>query len=142
MGAANRYTHHDMPIYEFRCNGCGAKLSLLFRSMTSEAKGVCDRCGSVDLQRLFSSFRVLRTPYTPSNVSKAELLDGVNYTDPGSMASFFRRMQDTFQDGPDEHMDELVQRLDNGEPVEKALDLDMHDHGGHPPGEQAPADEG
>ena len=137
LSAASGYTRHDMPIYEFRCNGCGTKLSLFFRSMRSEAEGVCDRCGSIDLQRLFSSFRVLRTPFNPASVSKAELLDGVNYTDPGSMASFFRRMQDTFQDGPDEHMDEVVERLDHGEAVEKALDLDMHG-----PEEGRPADEG
>ena len=111
-----------MPIYEFRCNGCGARVALFFRSMSSEARGVCDRCSSSDLQRLFSSFRVLRTPSNPASLNKAELLDGVNYTDPGSMASFFRRMGDAFQDEPNEHLDEIVQRLDYGEPVEKALD--------------------
>lgn len=126
-----------MPIYEFRCNGCGARVSLFFRSMSSDATGVCDRCGSSDLQRRFSSFRVLRAPLDPASLNKAELLDGVNYTDPGSMASLFRRMGDAFQDAPNEHMDEMIQRLDHGEPVEKALDLDMHG-----PGDQAPADEG
>ena len=56
------------------------------------------------------------------------------------MANMFKRMQDTFQDGPDEHMDEMVKRLEYGEPVEKAMDLNMgsnhkgghhhgHDHG-------------
>ena len=90
---------------------------------------MCDRCGSSNLQRIFSSFRVLRAPLDPSTISKAELLDGVNYTDPGSMASLFRRMQDTFHDGPNEHMDEIVGRLDHGEAVEKALDLDTHNHG-------------
>jgi putative FmdB family regulatory protein len=121
----------DMPIYEFLCNGCGAKASLYFRSMKSDAVGVCEKCGSTDLRRLFSSFRVLRTAFNPASVNKAELLDGINYTDPGSMATFFRRMKDTFQDGPDEHMDEVVQRLDYGEPVEKALDLDMQTPGEH-----------
>ena len=126
-----------MPIYEFRCNGCAAKFSLFFRSISSEVNEICDRCGSSNLQRIFSSFRVLRAPLDPSTISKAELLDGVNYTDPGSMASLFRRMQDTFQDGPNEHMDEIVGRLDHGEAVEKALDLDMHSHG-----DPTPADEG
>ena len=111
-----------MPIYEFHCNGCGAMVSLYFRTMTTDAKGVCDRCNSPDLQRRFSSFRVLSTPFNPANMNKAELLDGVNYTDPASMSSFFRRMQDTFQDGPNEHMEEIVGRLDRGEPVHKALD--------------------
>ena len=126
-----------MPIYEFQCNNCGARVTLFFRSVTTEAKALCDRCGSSDLKRRFSSFRVLSAPMDPASLNKAELLDGVNYTDPGSMASFFRRMQDTFQDAPNEHMDEIVQRLDHGEPVEKALDLDMHGHG-----DQTPAEDG
>jgi hypothetical protein len=45
------------------------------------------------------------------------------------MASFFRRMQDTFHDEPNEHMDEIIGRLDHGEAVERALDLHVHDHG-------------
>ena len=38
-----------MPIYEFRCKSCGAKVSLFFRSIPEQATGVCDRCGSADL---------------------------------------------------------------------------------------------
>ena len=51
-------------------------------------------------------------------------------TDPASMAGFFRRMGESFQDEPNEHMDEIIGRLDHGERVEQALDLHMHDHGG------------
>ncbi len=107
--------------------------------MKVDATGTCERCGSEDLVRVFSSFRVLRTPFDISTFNKKELLDGVNYTDPHSMANMFKRMQNTFQDGPDEHMDEMVKRLEYGEPVEKAMDLNMgsnykgdphgHDHG-------------
>ena len=121
-----------MPIYEFRCKSCGARVSLFFRSMQSDATGVCSRCGSADLHRLMSSFRVLRPAFNPESFNKAELLDGVDYTDPASMANMFRRMGDTFQDAPNEHMDELIGRLEQGEPVEKALELDNHaghDHG-------------
>ena len=112
--------------------------------MTVDATGTCERCGSEDLVRIFSSFRVMRPGFDVGKLNKQELLDGVNYTDPHSMANFFRKMQDTFQDGPDEHMDEMVQRLENGEAVEKAMDLNMgsnykgdaHGHGhGHDHGE-------
>jgi putative FmdB family regulatory protein len=121
-----------MPIYEFQCNACGARLSRLVRVMGADAAGTCDRCGSPDLRRLVSRVAILRAPLDPGSLSKQELLDGVNYTDPASMASFFRRMQDTFHDEPNEHMDEIVGRLDHGEAVEKALDLHMHSHGdGH-----------
>src|SRR5687767_5481323 len=110
-----------MPVYEFRCDACGASLSLFVRSMTSEVNGACDRCGSPDLQRIFSRFAIVRGPVDPKTLNKNELLDGVNYTDPASMASFFHRMQDAFHDEPNEHMDELVKRLEYGEPVARAL---------------------
>ncbi|MCY4624699.1 MAG: zinc ribbon domain-containing protein [Chloroflexi bacterium] len=114
-----------MPIYEFRCKSCNARVSIFFKSMKVDATGTCERCGSEDLVRIFSSFRVLRTPFDISNFNKKELLDGVNYTDPHSMANMFKRMQETFQDEPNEHMDEMVQRLEHGEAVEKAMDLNM-----------------
>jgi hypothetical protein len=47
------------------------------------------------------------------------------------MASLFRRMGNEFQDEPNEHMDEIIGRLDHGEPVHKALELDMHGHEEH-----------
>ena len=118
-----------MPVYEFRCNACGASVSLFFRSLASEISGRCDRCGSDDLQRLVSRFAVLHAPMNPANLSKEKLLDGVDYTDPQSMASFFRRMQGDFQDGQDDTMDEIIGRLDHGEAVQDALGLnEPHGH--------------
>jgi putative FmdB family regulatory protein len=117
-----------MPIYEFRCNSCGAKVSIFRRSVTADATGECDRCGSADLRRLVSRVAVIRGPMDPASLNKNELLDGVDYTNPASMASFFRRMGDAFHDEPNEHMDEIIGRLDHGEAVEKALDLHMHTH--------------
>jgi putative FmdB family regulatory protein len=119
-----------MPIYEFRCNACGVRISRFVRSIGPSDGGTCDQCGSADLRRLVSRVAVLRGPVDPERLNKGELLDGVNYSDPASMASFFRRMQDTFHDEPNEHMDEIIGRLDHGEAVERALDLHMHDHGG------------
>ena len=119
-----------MPIYEFQCNACGARLSRFVRSMGADAAGACDRCGSADLRRLVSRVAVLRAPVDPKALNKQELLHGVDYTDPASMASLFRRMQDSFHDEPNEHMDEIIGRLDHGERVEQALDLHTRDHGG------------
>jgi putative FmdB family regulatory protein len=141
------YNVNAMPIYEFRCASCNAKVAIFFRSMTTDATGTCEHCGSADLRRLFSSFRVMKPSFDVNNVNKRELLDGVNYTDPRSMANFFNKMQDTFQDEPNEHMSEMVQRLENGEAVESAMDLNMgsnytggDDHAGHNHGPLPSAD--
>ena len=49
-----------MPIYEYRCGGCGRKVSIFFRSFTTVVDAVCPRCGSTDLTRLVSRVAVLR----------------------------------------------------------------------------------
>ena len=118
-----------MPVYEFSCNACGARVSLFTRSITSDIKGVCDRCGSADLQRIISKVAILRAPFDPSKLNKQEMLDGVDYTNPASMAQFLRRMGDTFQDEQNDYMDDIIGRLDHNEPVEKALGMEDHFHG-------------
>ena len=118
-----------MPVYEFSCNACGAKVSIFRRSMSAEATGACDRCGSSDLRRLVSSFAVLRAPFDPTKLNKQEMLDGVDYANPASMAQLFRRMGETFQDERNDYMDDIIGRLDAGERVEKAIGMEEHFHG-------------
>lgn len=50
-----------MPIYEYRCNACGRRLSLFQRRISAEPSLVCPHCRSADLQRLISSFAVVRS---------------------------------------------------------------------------------
>lgn len=40
-----------MPIYDYRCGGCGSQFEQLVRG---EQKVTCPRCSSADLQRLIS----------------------------------------------------------------------------------------
>ena len=91
----------------------------------------------------------MKPAFNVNTLNKQEMLDGVNYTDPRSMANFFNKMQDTFQDEPNEHMSEMVSRLEKGEAVEKAMDLDMgsnlkgdDSHAGHNHGPVGPAPDG
>ncbi|MFH1926719.1 MAG: zinc ribbon domain-containing protein [Chloroflexota bacterium] len=46
-----------MPIYEYRCSDCEAKVELLLRS--SEAEPVCPQCGSSRLEKLISAVNVM-----------------------------------------------------------------------------------
>lgn len=49
-----------VPIYEYRCAGCHRKVSIFFRSHTAAAEPRCPRCGSAELERLFSRVVVRR----------------------------------------------------------------------------------
>lgn len=44
----------EMPIYEYRCGGCGAEFEVLVAS--SKAKPACPTCNSKKLERKFSTF--------------------------------------------------------------------------------------
>lgn len=50
-----------MPLYEYHCIGCGRKVTLLVRGFERPARGGCPRCGSTDLKRVFSTFRMAKT---------------------------------------------------------------------------------
>lgn len=45
-----------MPIYEYKCNLCQQKFSLLSRSITQPPSPVCPTCGGRETTRLLSSF--------------------------------------------------------------------------------------
>jgi len=44
-----------MPIFEYKCKKCGHKTEFLEKGNSKE-KHVCEKCGSNDLQKLFSTF--------------------------------------------------------------------------------------
>lgn len=45
-----------MPIYEYRCQACGASFSDLVRMGTRPDEVRCPRCGERQSERLFSAF--------------------------------------------------------------------------------------
>ena len=128
-----------MPIYEYNCNACGARTSVFVRTMNGEVNAVCRRCGGVDLRRAVSRFAIGRPAPDITSLNKNRMLDGVDYSNPASMANFFRNVQSEFRDEPNEHMDEIVKRLDHGESVPGALGLDSHDHSAPSGGDDASA---
>jgi len=46
-----------MPIFECKCNKCGHRMEFLEKRKT-KAKHVCEKCGSSNMQKLFSGFSV------------------------------------------------------------------------------------
>lgn len=50
-----------MPIFEYRCRGCGVRYEALVTG-AGQASPACPRCGAEDVERLLSAFAVGRTP--------------------------------------------------------------------------------
>ena len=44
-----------MPIYEFRCEGCGEVFELLAMSKNDQVEAKCPHCDSVEISRVLSS---------------------------------------------------------------------------------------
>ena len=54
-----------MPIYEYRCNDCGAQVEILVRS-GADTSPACSNCGSTMLDRLLSVPYVMTSESRPA----------------------------------------------------------------------------
>ena len=118
-----------MPIYEYRCNGCGRRVSVFQRSIQSSAAAVCPHCGSHDLARLISRVAVVRSEGSRLDdlASDAGLAD-LDERDPRSLARWARRMGRDMGEELGPEFDEVVERLEAGE-----IPDDMDEEGGGEP---------
>jgi len=105
-----------VPIYEYRCNGCGRRVSVFQRSILSGAAAACPHCGSHDLARLISRVAVVRSEESRLDdlASDAGLAD-LDERDPRSLARWARRMSREMGEELGPEFDEVVERLEAGE---------------------------
>jgi len=82
-----------VPIYEYECQGCRRRVSVLVRSLAGHASPRCPRCGSAELSRLMSRFAMVKS----EDARLESLADPSQYgdldeNDPKSVARFMKRM--------------------------------------------------
>lgn len=118
-----------MPIYEYTCRACGARVSLFFRSISSVTDPKCDRCGSGDLDRLMSRVTVLRAAGDLSSLDDDGMMSGFDENDPRAMAAWARRMRQEMGDEGGPEMDEMIDRLERGESLDGDFGEDYGDDG-------------
>ena len=115
-----------MPIYEFLCRACGRKMSalVLVRARVDEVR--CSRCGSADLERLYSRFATVKSEDARlESLADPSTLGDLDEQDPASVARWMKKMG--------REMGEDV-----GDDVEQALEEDA---GGTAPGSAETDDE-
>jgi putative FmdB family regulatory protein len=110
-----------MPIYEYTCQDCRRRVSLLWRNFADAEtrEAVCPRCGGAQLTRLISRVSVVRSEESRlDSLADPSSLDGLDENDPKSLARFMRKMaNETGEDlGPE--FSEVVDRLEAGEDPE------------------------
>jgi len=118
-----------MPLYEYRCNGCHRRVTLL-RSFSDTRAPSCPECQSADLTRLISRVSVLRSEESRlESLSDPSSLAGLDESDPRSIARWMRKMSDETGEDMGPEFDEMVGRLEAGEDPED-VERSMGDLGG------------
>jgi len=113
-----------VPIYEFRCNHCHAKLSIFVRSISSPLTPKCNACGSEELTRLISRVAIKKSASTIEEElgPPRQTGDLDYYKDPRNIGRWAKkRAQELGADlGP--KFDEMVERAQSGEIGKKLLE--------------------
>nr|WP_290668388.1 FmdB family zinc ribbon protein [Ardenticatena sp.] len=112
-----------MPIYEYRCQACGRKVTVLHRSIHNIQQPNCPRCGSDQLKRLISKVSVVRSEESRlESLADPDRWGDFDENDPRSMARFMRKMKEELGselgDELGDEFDEVVERLEAGEDPE------------------------
>ena len=82
-----------MPIYEYDCQGCGRRVSVLVRALSGEAAARCPRCGSDALRRLMSRFSTPKSEDARLDAAADPSQFGeLDESDPHSVARYVKRM--------------------------------------------------
>src|SRR2546427_13034174 len=105
-----------MPIYEYRCNTCKKRVSVLTLRVSEEVNPQCDRCGSKDLSRLMSRFATVKSEEARLDaLSDPSALSGLDESDPKSMARWMRKMgKEMGEEFSGEDFDQMVEEMEAG----------------------------
>ncbi len=117
-----------MPIYEYRCQACGKKVTILTLRASEKVDERCEHCGATKLKRLLSRFALTRSEDSRlDSLSDPSSLGGLDENDPKSMARFMRKMgKEMGEEFSGDDFDEMVDELESG----KLPDDDGGDLGG------------
>lgn len=98
-----------MPVYEFRCQACSKKFSLLM-GMTAEPDGeACPHCGSRDISRLVSRFARLRNEDARMD-EVVDRLETMNDPDnPSEMRQMAREIGKAMDEDVSEELEEMFE---------------------------------
>jgi putative FmdB family regulatory protein len=111
-----------MPVYEYRCNSCGRKVTIYIQGFSEQPAATCPECGSPDVTRLPSRFS-LRKGYQAvyeDILSDSQLVSGMERNDPRALAEWSRKMGDMTGETQPEYKD-MVGRLERGESYEQVI---------------------
>jgi putative FmdB family regulatory protein len=128
-----------MPVYEYRCNDCRRKIALYVRGFSEKLEPVCTICGSKNLTRLFSTFARVKTDKDVYEdiLNDTDLTGRMMAGDPRAMLEWSRKMEGTEAEKSPEY-EEVIERMERGEPLEKMMTEMQQRESASPEGESPP----
>jgi putative FmdB family regulatory protein len=100
-----------MPIYEYRCEDCGKKTTVVTLSMSAEVRPKCRHCGGLRLTKMISQVAVLRSDESRlERMSDPTALTGLDEEDPKSVARWMKKMGKEMGEDLGDDFDEEVDR--------------------------------
>lgn len=105
-----------MPIYEYRCKKCRRRVSIFVRGFGGSPVS-CPRCGSTELDRLFSTFAIRGKSdqeIYEDILSDKKLVEGLKGNNPKALAEWNQRI--SRGEGVSPEFDEMVEGLQTGMP--------------------------
>jgi putative FmdB family regulatory protein len=132
-----------VPIYEFYCAACHKVFNFLARTINTEKRPACPRCGRTGLDRWMSSFAISKNRQEsdagddlPPDMNEAEMervmedfareAESMDENDPRQMARVLRKLYDKTGMPLDESTAEAIRRMEAGEDPE-SLDESLGD---------------
>lgn len=116
-----------MPIYEYRCGNCQRRVSLFVQGFKEKSDAACPVCGSKDLSRLFSTFRIGKGEWYMRKGVYEDILDdhqltrGLMANDSRALAEWNKRMMRATGDEVAPEYEEVQEKLEAGEPWHKVM---------------------
>ncbi len=105
-----------MPIYEYECNRCHRRTSVLTMRISEKVKPVCEHCGATAMHRLMSRFAMPKSEEARMDaLSDPANYAGLDENDPKSVARMMRKMgKDMGEEFSGPEFDEAVNELESG----------------------------
>ena len=105
-----------MPLYEYRCQACRRRSTVLVKSMSSSTDPTCEHCGSKNMTRLISKFSFRRSWGSSLDwAPDSGYPENIDEEDPTQVAQWMRRMQHEMGDEVTPEFEEIVQEMESGD---------------------------
>jgi putative FmdB family regulatory protein len=105
-----------MPIYEYQCDECGRRMSVLTMRVSEQVDAACRHCGSRKLSRLMSRFATLRSEERRLDaLADPSHYSDVDENDPKSIARMMKRIgREMGEEVQGPEFDEAIEELERG----------------------------